>query len=92
MKSGLFRLGKEAQGSKEIGCQELFNDYWGTTSHEFPVQGQSESPTGPHVADREGTADIVTGKYSCSLELQFSAEVNVRLLAISHRRLLITFA
>ena len=91
MKSGLLRLGKEEQGSKEIDCQDLFGDYWSTTAHEFPVQGQLESPTSPHVADREGTADIVTGKYSCSLELQFSAEVTVRLLAISHHRLLITF-
>ena len=92
MKSGLLRLGKEEQGSKEIDCQELFKDYWNTTDHEFPVRGQSESPTSPHVADREGTADIVTGKYSYSLELQFSAEVTVRFLANSHRRLLITFA
>ena len=45
MKSGLFRLGTEEQGSKEIDCQELFKDYWSTTAHEFPVQGQSESPT-----------------------------------------------
>ena len=92
MKSGLFRLGKEEQGSKEIDCQGLFKDYWATTAHEFPVQGPSESPTSAHVADREGAADIVTGKYSCSLELQFSAEATVRLLEISHRRLLLTFA
>ena len=36
--------------------------------------------------------DIVAGKHGCSLGLQFSAEVTVRLLATSHRRLLITFA
>ena len=29
--------------------------------------------------------DIVTGKHSCSLELQFSTEVTVRPLAIFHR-------
>ena len=92
MKSGLFRLGKEEQGSKEIDCQELFKDYWSTTAHEFPMEGQSESPNSPHVADREGVADILTGKYSCSLGLYFSAEVTVRLLVISHHRLLITFA
>ena len=92
MKSGLFRLGKEEQGSKEIDCQELFKEYWDSTAHEFPVQSQSESPTSPHIVDREYAADIVTGKYSCSLELQFSAEVTVRLLAISHLRLLIRFA
>ena len=91
MKSGLFRLGKEEQGSKEIDCQELFKDYWNTTAHEFAVQGQSEPPN-DSFADREGAADILIGKYSFSLELQFSAEVTVRLLAISHRRLLITFA
>ena len=82
MKSGLLRLGKVEQGSKEIDCQELFEDYWDTTIHEFPIRGQSESPTCPHIADRECAADILTGKYSCSLELQFSAEVTVRLLAI----------
>ena len=92
MKSGPLQWGKKEQGSEGIDCEQLFKDYWNTTAHEFPVQGQSESPISPHVADREGTADIVTGKYSCSLELQFSAEVTVRLLAISHRRLLITFA
>ena len=92
MKSGLFRLGKEEQGSKGIDCQELFKDYWNTTANEFPVEGQSKSPNSPHVADREGAADILTGKYSCSLGLQFSAEVTVRLLPISHHRVLITFS
>ena len=92
VKSGLFRLGKEEQGSKEIDCQELFKHYWSTTAHEFLVQGQSVSLTSPHIADRGDAADIVAGKHSYSLELQFSAEVTVRLLAITHRRLLITFA
>ena len=92
MKSGLFRLGKEEQGSKEIDCQELFKDYWSTTANDFPVEGQLESPNSPHLTDRESAADILTGKYNCSLGLQFSAEVNVRLLVISHRNLLITFA
>ena len=86
-------MGKEEQGSKEIDCQELFKNYWNTTANEFPVQGQSKSPnTSPHIADREGAVDILTGKYSFSLGLQFSAEVTVRLLANPHRRLLITFA
>ena len=92
MKSGLFRLGKEEQGSKEIDCQELFKDYWNTTAHEFAVLGQSEPPNSPRVADREDAADILTGKYSCSLGLQFSAEVTVRHLVISYCRLLIPFA
>ena len=91
MKSGLFKLGKEEQGSKEVDCQELFNKYWDTTAHEFPIRGQSESPTSPHAADREGAVEIVAGKCSCALELQFSAEVTVRLLAISHHKLLINF-
>ena len=34
--------------------------------------------------------DIVTGKHSCSLELQFSAKVTVH-LPISHHRLLLIF-
>ena len=91
-KSGLFRLGKEEQGSKEIDCQELFKQYWNTTAHEFQVQGQLGSPTSSHIADQEGAADIVAGKHSYSLELGFSAEVTVRLLPISRRSLLRTFA
>ena len=92
MKTGHFPLGKKEHGSKEIDCKDLFEDYWNTTAHEFPVQGQSESPISPLIVDREGAVDIVTGKHSCSLELQFSAEVTVRLLAIAHRGLLTMFA
>ena len=82
------RWWKKEQGTKEIDCQALFEDYWSTTAHEFAVRGQLESPSGPFIANREGAADIVAGKHSYSLELQFSAEVTVRLLAIAHRRLL----
>ena len=82
VKSGHFPLGKKEQGSKEIDCKELFEDYWNTTVHEFPVQGQSESPISSLIVDREGAVDIVTGQHSCSLEFQFSAEVTVRPLAI----------
>ena len=92
MKNGPFQWGKKEQGSKEIDCQELFEDYWNTTAHEFPVRGQSESLISPHVADREGAANIDAGKHSCSLELHFSAELAVRLLAISRHRFLIMFA
>ena len=92
VKSGPLQWGKKEQGSKEINCQALFRDYWNTTAHEFPVQGQLQSPISPHAADREGAVDIDAGKHNCSLELQFSAEVTVRLLAISHRGLLILFA
>jgi len=84
--------GRREQGTTEIDCQALFTDYWNTTAHEFLVQGQLESPTSRFIADRKGTADIVAGKHSCTLELQFSAEVTVRLLTIGHRRLLILFA
>ena len=86
-----FQLGKEEQGSKEIDSQELFEGYWSTTAYEFPVQCQLGSPNNPHVADQEGTADILTGKYNCSLGLYFSVEVTVHLLVISHCKLLITF-
>jgi len=84
--------GKKEPGSKEIDCQALFNDYWSSTAHKFLVQGQLGSPTSPFIADREDAADIDAGKHSCSLELQFSAEPTVRLLTISHRRLLILSA
>jgi hypothetical protein len=92
VKRGHLPFGKKEQGTTEIDCQALFNDYWSTTAHEFPVRGQLESLTSPFIADREGTVDIVAGKHSCSLELQFSAEVTVRLLTIVHCMLLILFA
>ena len=80
--------GKKEQGTEEIDCEALFNDYWSTTALEFPVRSQFESPPSPFIANREGAADIVAGKHSYSLELRFSAEVAVRLLTIAHRRLL----
>jgi len=92
VKKAHLSLGRKEQGTTEIDCQALFNDYWNTTAHEFLVQGQLESPTSPFITDRKGTADIVAGKHSCSMELHFSAEVTVRLLAIVHRRLLMLFA
>jgi hypothetical protein len=85
VKSSYLSLGKREQGTTEIDCQALFNDYWSSTAHEFPVQGQLESPTSPFISDREGAADVVAGKHSCSLKLHFSAEVTVRLPTISHR-------
>jgi hypothetical protein len=91
VKSGPLLLGKKEQGTIEIDCQALFDDYWSTTAHEFPVQGQLESITSPFIADRKGAADIVAGKQSCSLELQFSAEPTVRIPTIVHRGLLILF-
>ena len=92
VKSGPLSLGKKEQGTTEIDCEALFKNYWSTTTHEFPVPGQLEPPTRPFIADRRGTADIAAGKHSYSLELQFSAEVTVRLLTIVHRRQLILFA
>ena len=92
MKSGLLKWGKQEQGSKEIDLQALFNNYWNTTTHKFLVRGQLESQTSPFITNQEGTADIVAGKHSHSLELHFSAEVTIRLLTIVHRRLLILFA
>jgi hypothetical protein len=92
VKRGHLPFGKKEQGTTEIDCQALFKEYWNTTAHEFPVRGQLGSLTSPFVANREGAADIVAGKHSCSLELQFSAEVTVRLLTIVHRTLLILFA
>ena len=82
---------KKDQGTTVIDCQAIFKDYCSTTAHEFPVPGQLESPTSPFIADGEDVANIVAGKHSYPLELQFSAEVTVRLLIIAHHRLLILF-
>jgi len=92
VKSGHFQWGKKEQGSVEIDIQELFKDYWNTTSHEYRVRGQLGSPASPFTADRQGAAEIMTGKHSHSLELQFSADVTVRFLTIVHRTLLTPFA
>ena len=92
VKSGLLKWGKQEQGSEEIDFQALFKDYWNSTAHEFLVRGQLESSASPFIADREDAEDIVAGKHTCSLELQFSAEVTVRVLTIVHRTLLILFA
>ena len=35
--------GKKEQGSDKIDCKALFEEYWSTTTHEFPVRGQLES-------------------------------------------------
>ena len=91
VKSGPLSFGKKEQGTTDIDCEALFKDYWNTTAHEFPVPGQLESPPSPFIANREDVANIVAGKHSYSLELQFSAEVTVRLLTIVHRRQLILF-
>jgi hypothetical protein len=45
VKSAYLSLGKKEQGTTEIDCQALFNEYWSTTAHEFPVRSQLESPT-----------------------------------------------
>ena len=92
VKSSLLKWGKQEQGSKKINFKALFKDYWNTTAHEFLVRGQLESPTSRFITDREGAADIVTGKHSHPLELHFSAEVTVRLPTIVHGRLLTLFA
>jgi hypothetical protein len=92
VKSGHLQLGKKEQGTIEIDCEALFKDYWRTMAHEFPVQGQLESITKFFIADREGTADIIAGKHSYSLELHFSAEVTVRFLTTVRSGLLIVFA
>jgi hypothetical protein len=44
VKSNYLSLGKKEQGTTEIDCQALFNDYWSSTAHEFPVRSQLESP------------------------------------------------
>jgi hypothetical protein len=47
VKSGHLSWRKMEQGITEIDCQALFDDYWSSTAHEFPVRSQLESPTGP---------------------------------------------
>ena len=49
----LFRT-KYREADEVIGLQQLFNDYWSSTSHEFNVLSQSLSPISPHISsDKE---------------------------------------
>ena len=57
------------------------------TSSQYAVSW-NHPPSNAFIADREGKADIIVGKHSHSMELQFSAGLTVRLLAVAHRRLL----
>jgi hypothetical protein len=45
VRSGHLSWRKTEDGSKEINCPALFEDFWNTKAHEFLVQGQLESPT-----------------------------------------------
>jgi hypothetical protein len=47
VKSGHLSWRKMEQGTAEIDCQALFDDYWSSTAHEFTVRSQLESPTFP---------------------------------------------
>jgi len=49
VKSGHLIWAKYRQMSKVIDVEELLNDYWGSTKHEFTVPSQSRSPTGSHI-------------------------------------------
>ena len=53
LKRGHVSWAKKEQISKSIDIQKLFNNYWTSAAHELIVPGQSRSPTGPLVSDRE---------------------------------------
>jgi hypothetical protein len=67
VKSSYLSLGKKEQGTTEIDCQALFNDYWSSTAHEFPVRSQLESPeelranSGQRVATTAATPNPLCG-------------------------------
>ena len=83
MRSGHLFWAKDRQRSEEIDSQALFDQYWGSNKHEFTLPSQSCLPTSPLISERRAEV-VVIGKYRWSLELRFSANNTVRLLATAH--------
>src|SRR5882757_7603054 len=61
VKSGPLQWGGKEQGSKQIDLQSLFDEYWTSKAHKFPVRGQSESPIRSLIADREAQRTMLLG-------------------------------
>jgi len=51
MKSGHSVWAKYREASEVINLDGVFNDYWRSIKHEFTVQSQLLSPTGPRISD-----------------------------------------
>ena len=55
MQGGHLFWAKYREAGEVIDLQELFNNYWSSTSHEFNVLSQSLSPISPRISsDKEG--------------------------------------
>ena len=59
MKTSHLPWAKKEKTSKKIDLQRLFNDYWTSKAHELTVQGQSWSPTGIVISDREMQRSLI---------------------------------
>ena len=81
MKSGHSVWAKYREANKIINLHGLFSDYWSSNNHEFTVLSQSLSPTHPRISSDRRTDDVVLGKQSGSLIIQFSANDTVRTFA-----------
>ena len=91
MKRGHLFWAQDRQRSEEINFQALFDKYWGSVKHEFTVPSQSWPLTSPLISDRRAGV-VVIGKYRWSLELRFSANNTVCLLATAPPGSLTVFA
>ena len=58
MRSGHSFWAKTRQASATIELGTLFNEYWGSTEHEFVVPGESCLPTSPRISDRKGQRSL----------------------------------
>jgi hypothetical protein len=61
VKGGHLPWSKTEQGSKEIDCQALCDDYWSSTAHAFPVQSQWESPRAPSSLTEKAQRSLLLG-------------------------------
>ena len=53
MRSGHLLSAKSRLASGLIDAQAIYNDYWGSTKHEFTVPSESSSPVSSLVSDHE---------------------------------------
>ena len=72
------------EASEVINLAVLFSKYWSSNDHEFTLMSQSSLPTSPRMASHRTTVDVVNGKHSFSIEVQFSANNTVRTFTTAH--------
>ena len=83
MKSGHV-WAKYREGNEVIDHHGPFSDYWSSSNHKFTVMSQSSSPISSRISSDGRTEDVVIGKHSTSLEVQFSSNDSVRTFSTAY--------